>query len=61
MAITFYLVILLIGSLTLSKKINELVVSYKTNNTKKVKADIFFLTLTMLLIVSLILFVRSFN
>ncbi len=56
---TFYLMLLIIGSLTLSKKIGELVVSIKKRNKEKIKVDVFFLMLTVFVIAILIVFERS--
>ncbi len=39
---SFYIILFLIGSVTLSKKIAELRRSIKTGNKEKMKADIFF-------------------
>ena len=47
---TFYIILLLIGSLTLTKKINELVSSIKRRNKEKIKVDILFLLLTLFVI-----------
>jgi len=44
---THYIVILIIGSITLTKKIAELVQSVKAGNKDKMKADIFFLLITL--------------
>jgi Ca2+/Na+ antiporter len=54
MSSSYYIVILLIGSVTLSKKIKELSISVKTQNKEKIKVDIFFLLLTVALIALLI-------
>lgn len=54
-----YLVILLIGPMTLSKKISELAGSFKIGNKDKIKVDVFFLFLTVALIVLLVLLVES--
>lgn len=56
---TFYLILLIIGSLTLSKKIRELVISVKNGNKEKVKVDVFFLLLTIVFIALLIVFERT--
>lgn len=56
---TFYLILLIIGSLTQSRKIGELTVSVKQGNKEKIKVDLFFLLLTMSVIMILILFYRS--
>lgn len=50
----FYIILLLIGSVTLSKKIAELRKSIKTGNKEKMKAAIFFLLLTIVIIAALI-------
>jgi hypothetical protein len=59
MSTTYYVVILLIGSMTLSKKIRELATSIKTQNKEKIKVDIFFLFLTVALIALLVLLEES--
>jgi hypothetical protein len=56
---SFYIIILIIGSLTLSRKIRELAVSVKKGNKEKIKVDLFFLLLTVSVIVLLIVFYRS--
>jgi hypothetical protein len=56
---SLHVVILLIGSITLSKKIRELATSVKTSNKEKIKVDIFFLVLTVLVIALLIFLVAS--
>ena len=56
---SLHVVILLIGSITLSKKIRELATSVKTSNKEKIKVDIFFLALTVLVIAILIFLVAS--
>jgi hypothetical protein len=56
---SLHVVILLIGSITLSKKIRELATSVKTSNKEKIKVDIFFLILTVLVIALLIFLVSS--
>lgn len=53
---SFYIVILLVGSFTLSKKINELIKSVRAGDKGKIKVDILFLFLTVLLIALLIVF-----
>lgn len=53
---TYYIVILLIGLITLSKRMSELMMSVKAGDKGKIKADIFFLFLTVLLIALLIVF-----
>ncbi len=58
-ATIFYIIILIIGSITLSKKIKELSTSVKTKNKSKIKVDIFFLSLTVALIVLLIVFNKT--
>lgn len=59
MSTTYYVVILLIGSMTLSKKIRELALSIKTQNSEKIKVDILFLFLTLALIALLVLLEES--
>lgn len=56
---TMYLVILIIGSITLSKKIRELTRSIKNQNKEKIKADVFFLGLSLIVMVLLLLLVHS--
>lgn len=56
---TFYLILLIIGSMTLSRKIGELTISVKQGNKEKIKVDLFFLLLTIAVIIILILFYRS--
>ncbi len=51
---SFYIILLLVGTLTLSKKIAELRKSIKTGNKEKMKAAIFFLLLTIAIITALI-------
>lgn len=55
----FYLILLIIGSMTLSRKIGELTISVKQGNKEKIKVDLFFLLLTIAVIIILILFYRS--
>ncbi len=57
MSFTLYLIIFMVGSVTLSKKANALATSVKTKHTERIKADVFFLSLTVLLIVLLVCFV----
>ena len=59
MSSSYYIVILLIGSVTLAKKIKELSISVKTQNKEKIKVDIFFLLLTVALIALLIVLGKS--
>lgn len=56
---TFYLILLIIGSMTLSRKTGELTASVKQGNKEKIKVALFFLLLTMAVIIILILFYRS--
>ncbi|MBI2275346.1 MAG: hypothetical protein HYU70_16245 [Bacteroidetes bacterium] len=56
---TFYLILLIVGSMTLSRKIGELTISVKQGNKEKIKVDLFFLLLAMAVIIILILFYRS--
>ena len=55
MSITLYVIILIIGSMTLSRKVRELATSIKAKNKDKIKVDVFFLFLTILIIAFLIL------
>jgi hypothetical protein len=56
---SFYLILLIIGSLTLSKKIGELTVSVKQGNKEKIKVDVFIPLLTIAVIIILIVFYQS--
>jgi hypothetical protein len=55
---TFHMILLLIGSFTLTKKISELVNSIKKKNKEKIKVDILFLFLTLFLI-GMLLYLKS--
>ena len=54
----FYIIILLIGSFTLTKKINELVISIKKKDKEKVKVDVLFLLLT-LFVIGILLYIEK--
>ena len=45
----FYIVLLLVGSVTVSKKVNELTMSVKRGDTEKIRIDVFFLLLTFII------------
>jgi hypothetical protein len=52
---SFYIVILVLGSITLTKQIGQLKASIKEDNKGKLKADIFFIALTIFVIAGLII------
>jgi hypothetical protein len=56
---TFYIMLLLIGSVAVSKNIRELVISVKKRNKERIKVSIFFLLLILTVITLLIVFERS--
>ncbi len=56
---TVYIILLLIGSLTLTKNVRVVVASIKKGNKEKIKVDIFFLLLSISVIIILIVFERS--
>lgn len=50
----YYTIILIIGAITVSSKVKQLIESVKARNKEKISIDIFFLSLVLALIVSLI-------
>lgn len=50
----FYIILLIIGSMTLTRRLGKLSQAIKEKNKGKVKAEIFLLLLTVSLIISLI-------
>lgn len=50
----FYVILFLVSSVTISKKLSDLIKSIKQGDKEKISIDIFFLLLTFLIIVILI-------
>ena len=55
---TFHIIILLIGSFTLTKRISELVISIKKKDTEKVKVEVLFLLLS-LFVIGILLYIEK--
>jgi hypothetical protein len=51
---TFYMIMLIVGSFTLTKRISELVISIKKKDKEKVKVEVLFLLLFLFVICMLI-------
>ena len=51
---TFYMIMLIVGSYTLTKRISELVISIKKKDKEKVKVEVLFLLLSLFVICMLI-------
>jgi hypothetical protein len=55
---TFHIIILLIGSFTLTKRISELVISIKKKDKEKVKVEVLFLLLS-LFVIGILLYIEK--